>query len=281
MRFLDQVFGMEQGYVLDFTNQTFRDLFLNDLDVDIDDPRYSKNGASKAKRLRCYLQSVDDNSAARALKALWQHRLALRERNSGVVETPNLQGRFLQLIDRLEGKSLSNQPSGDAPVSAFGVERFQVYKERLLALNSLQPQPRGYAFEKFLQEMFIAFGLAARESFRLRGEQIDGSFVMEGEIYLIEAKWHNERCGAEPLHAFHGKLEQKAAWTRGIFISYAGFSEDGLHAFGRGKRVVCLDGFDLHEALRREISLPHLLQLKVRKAGETGEPFLSVRNLFP
>jgi hypothetical protein len=45
----------------------------------------------------------------------------------------------------------------------------------------LAAQPRGYAFEKFLKDLFDTFGLQAREAFRLRGEQIDGSFLLGQE----------------------------------------------------------------------------------------------------
>jgi hypothetical protein len=281
MRFLDEVFEMGGGYVLDFTDRTFREFFADELDIDIDDPTYSKDGTSKARRLRCFLRTINDPSASKTLKALWPHRQALRERRADGPEGPTVQGRLLQLIDKLEGRAAASFSVSVAPVPAFGVEKFKSFKERLLTLNSLEPQPRGYAFEKFLQDLFNTFGLAAREPFRSRGEQIDGSFVMSGETYLVEAKWQNSQCGAEPLHAFHGKLEQKAAWARGVFISYSGFTADGLHAFGRAKRVVCVDGLDLHEALKREITLPHLLESKVRHAAETGEPFASVRSLFP
>jgi hypothetical protein len=61
----------------------------------------------------------------------------------------------------------------------------------------------------------------------------------------------------------------------------SGFSEDGLIAFGRGKRVICMDGLDLYEMLDREIPLNQVLERKVRKAAETGMPFLRVRDLFP
>lgn len=281
MRLVDEIFDMGSGYVLDFSDRTFREFFCDELDVDIDDQVYSKEGTSKAKRLRCFLRTVDDPTASRALKALWQHRQLLSERRGDGPNGAAIQGRFLQIIDKLDGRVVTAFPAGVAPTPAFGVERFVKFKEQLLGLSSLEPQPRGYAFEKFLQELFTAFGLAARQSFRLRGEQIDGSFVMNGETYLIEAKWHNSQCGAEPLHAFHGKLEQKAAWARGVFISYSGFTSDGLYAFGRGKRVVCVDGFDLHEALNREITLFHLFDSKVRRAAETGEPFVGIRTLFP
>lgn len=35
--------------------------------------------------------------------------------------------------------------------------------------------------------------------------------------------------------------------TRGPFVSTSGFTDDGLEAFGSGKRVVCMDGLDDHE----------------------------------
>jgi len=148
-------------------------------------------------------------------------------------------------------------------------------------LSSLAAQARGYAFEKFLKDLFDAHGLAAQEPFRLRGEQIDGSFQFGSETYLLEAKWHGQLIGVAELHTFHGKIEQKAAWTRGLFVSNSGFTEEGLHAFGRGKRVICMDGFDLYETLEREIPLNRVLEGKVRRAAETGSPFVRVRDLFP
>src|SRR6185503_7926463 len=51
MRLLDDVFEMGAGHVLDFSDRTFREFFADELDVDIDDLAYSKEGTSKAKRL--------------------------------------------------------------------------------------------------------------------------------------------------------------------------------------------------------------------------------------
>jgi len=42
---------------------------------------------------------------------------------------------------------------------------------------------RGIEFEGFLKRYFDLFGLKAREAFRLRGEQIDGSFVLADQTY--------------------------------------------------------------------------------------------------
>jgi len=43
--------------------------------------------------------------------------------------------------------------------------------------------------------MFQSFGLAPRVDFRLVGEQIDGSFKLNGQTYLVEAKWHGRPIG--------------------------------------------------------------------------------------
>jgi hypothetical protein len=119
-----------------------------------------------------------------------------------------------------------------------------VLQQRLNDMWSMDPHQRGYAFEEWLGDAFNLYGMAARNPFRNRGEQIDGSFVLQGEAYLLEAKWQSSPTPAADLRAFHGKLDEKDAWARGLFVSYMGFSEDGLHAVGRGKRVICMDGRD-------------------------------------
>src|ERR1041385_2393274 len=147
-------------------------------------------------------------------------------------------------------------------------------KSRLIEITCLAPQPRGYEFERFLKVLFDASGLGAPASFRLIGEQIDGSFQLSGETYLLEAKWTDLRIGAADLRSFNAKLEDKAAWTRGLFVSNSGFTNDGLEAFGRGKR-------DLYETLDRRLSLEDVIARKVRRAAESGQPFVRVRDLYP
>lgn len=280
MMFLDNLFEMGSGYVLNFSNSTFSRFFADELNVDIDDPIYAEQGGSKGKRLRCFLQKVDVPTVIRTLKALWEYREVIRQRDGKPETIENAQGRLLSLINRLEGKP-DVQPAGQEPKPAFDRHKLIALRNDLIGLLQLAPQARGYAFESLLRDLFNVFGLEAREPFRLKGEQIDGSFLLQGETYLVEAKWQDAQTGVADLHTFHGKLEQKAAWTRGLFVSNSGFTEDGLIAFGRGKRVVCMDGLDLFETLSRELPLNHVLERKVRRAAETGLPFARVRDLFP
>lgn len=158
--------------------------------------------------------------------------------------------------------------------------KIEAARTELRNLRDLPPQERGYAFERYLMHLFREFGLEPRQPFRNVGEQIDGSFLLDGEVYLLEAKWTRTPIGIAELHAFHGKLE-KAAWTRGFLISYGGFSPDGLKAFGPARRLFCIEGSDIYDALDRQISLPDLLRAKVRyAAAETGEPFVPIAKLF-
>ena len=281
MMFLNDIFEMNSGYVLNFSDRTFAQFFAEELNIDIDDPIYAQTGNSKGKRLRSFLQIVDKQAVVKTLKALWEFREALRQRANQADTIDNAHGRFLALINLLEGKADNVFLSGKAPVPAFDHPKLEQLKENLYSLSKLAPQDRGYAFERFLKEFFNVYGLAAQEPFRLRGEQIDGSFLLANETYLLEAKWQSQVIGVADLHVFHGKIEQKAAWTRGLFVSNSGFTNEGLAAFGRGKRLICMDGLDIYETLNREIPLNHVLDRKVRHAAETGSPFIRVRDLFP
>ena len=97
---------------------------------------------------------------------------------------------------------------------------------------------------------------------------------------MLEAKWKGLPIGAADLRAFNGKCEEKAAWSRGLFVSDSGFTDEGLTAFGRGKRVVCMDGLDLHDMLDEGLSFSDVMATKVRRAAETGNPFIRVRDLY-
>lgn len=51
---LEKIFDMNGGYVLDFSNRTFEDFFIEHFDIEIYSEKYSTDGESKAKRLRTF-----------------------------------------------------------------------------------------------------------------------------------------------------------------------------------------------------------------------------------
>lgn len=265
------------GYVLDFSDRTYSQFFATEIDADIDDPIYSTGGGSKGKRLRTFLSIVDDATAARTIRALWEYRVAHLEQTEQKDPVANAQGKYAALLSKLGG---TNAPTPPPPPAAFDHQKVAALKAEILKLTDLPAQQRGYAFEQFLVRLFDLYGMKPREPFRNRGEQIDGSFVLDGETYLFEAKWQGEQIAAKDLRDFEGKLSEKAFWARGLFVSHSGFSEDGLFSFGRGKRTICMSGLDLFEMLDRGLPLNEVIQRKVRRAAENGRPHTPVADLF-
>jgi hypothetical protein len=113
-------------------------------------------------------------------------------------------------------------------------------------------------------------------------EQIDGSFELEQDTYLLEAKWQAPRIGQEELLIFYGKVGGKSQWSRGVFVSISGYTTEGLEAFARGKptNIICFEGLCLHHVLSGQLDLGTVIQREARWAGETGEAFVPVRDLF-
>jgi hypothetical protein len=175
------------------------------------------------------------------------------------------------------------RPAPSASVPSETVGGLSDLARQLDELSALDATRRGFAFEGLLSRVFAAFDLAPKGSFRLTGEQIDGSFHFAAQTYLLEAKWQGGKIGQADLLVFAGKVSGEAMWTRGLFVSLSGYSDDGLEAFARGKQtnLICFDGLDLHAVLAGKISLPELLTRKTRAAAESNRAFISVRELVP
>ena len=276
---IDEVLrGESKGYILDFSNNTMAEFFTLEFDVDLYGNDYAKDGTSKASRPRSVLKQVDDVSAGRVLRRLMDYRSAMPAQLQSTIR-PLGEGQLLTLINRLEK---GETPGGTPPKPIFNRRQYEQLRDELNALWDMEARPRGYAFEKYLKALFDTFHLSARAPFTLVGEQIDGSFQLGHATYLLEAKWQRDPIGVLELHGFHGKVEQKASWTRGLFVSFGGFTEVGLQAFGQAaKRVICMEGRDIYEALDRNIPIDTVLERKVRYAAETGFPFAPLRQLFP
>jgi hypothetical protein len=195
---------------------------------------------------------------------------------------PGVSFKIPELLDQTFLDGLARTPAA-APTQqtpgALSAERAHELAKRLIEVERLEPQQRGLQFEGFLNELFEAHGLAPRNAFRLTGEQIDGSFRLHAETYLVEAKWHGPRIGFADLMTFSGKVAGKAAWARGLFVSTSGFSAEGLEAFTRGRQtnLICVDGLDLYEVLSHQVSLIEVLEAKARRAAETNRAFVPVR----
>jgi Restriction endonuclease/Toprim-like len=141
-------------------------------------------------------------------------------------------------------------------------------------------QRRGFAFERMLKSLLEAYGLQPRGAYKPDGEQIDGSFMFHGRVYLIEAKWVAQPVPASELYSFKGKVDGKLAGTLGVFISMSGYSSDAVTALiaGKGVNLILFDRSDWELSLDPKAGFVEVLSRKLRFAAEEGDPYYPARD---
>jgi hypothetical protein len=96
LRVIEDVLGMESGYVLDFSDRSFAS-FFDDFGVDINDDRFCADGFSKAKRLRRFLRGGAPGVGGRVLQSLLDYRMA----SSPDGLSPERRAAYEKVIQRL------------------------------------------------------------------------------------------------------------------------------------------------------------------------------------
>ena len=76
-RYIEDLFNMGGGVVLDFTNRSFASFFRDSLNIDIYSSKYESYGDSKAKRMRAFWDKESDaivgKASQRAFRCLGVH----------------------------------------------------------------------------------------------------------------------------------------------------------------------------------------------------------------
>jgi len=142
-------------------------------------------------------------------------------------------------------------------------------------------QKAGIQFEKVLNRLFSLHDLSPRDSFKVVGEQIDGSFLLDHEVYLLEAKWTQNPTPEADLLVFRGKIEGKSKYTRGVFITINGVSKEASSAIIRGKQPTffVIDGYDITMLLEDNIDLANFLRIRQRLLAEEGRVIVPFNQL--
>jgi len=160
-------------------------------------------------------------------------------------------------------------------------QRLAELKAAYFQVMALAPQARGYKLEKLLTSVFEAFDLDPRGSFKVVGEQIDGGFSLDGEHFLLEAKWQKEPSARDELDAFSMKVRRRGENTLGLFLAINGFEPTAisLHS-GNRSPIILMDGADLFAVVDDRIDLRALLQRKRREASMTGRVFITASEVL-
>jgi len=166
-----------------------------------------------------------------------------------------------------------NEQKTKATEQTKSSKAFAELKKEFFDLHSaLDRQDAGLKLEGILNRLFDLHGLAPREPFRVVGEQIDGSFDLDHETYLLEAKWEQKPTPESQLLVFRGKIEGKSKFTRGVFVSINGISQQAKTAITVGKQpnFFVIDGYDITMLLSDTIDLVDFLRKRRRLLAEEG-----------
>jgi len=256
------------GYVLDFTNATYQQFIVEKTSSDL----YEKYGMSKGKNLEAIVSNESDTTVGKLLLELLRYMQTF-----GFVNDNNrvLFNECVEIGNKLIGRKniqpISETIKTEIPKPSFD---FSKHLSELTSLSSSEdtPQARGYAFEKYLNALFTANGLEPRSAFRITGEQIDGSFVLKDEVYLLEAKWTSKKIDKADLVIFKDKVSTKSPFTRGLFISYSGYTDEALHTFSKGTQIniILMTVQELAISMERRMPLVEAIWKKFRALAEEG-----------
>jgi hypothetical protein len=193
----------------------------------------------------------------------------LRAQTNGYFDTINE-------LRRAEGKRFENIEKIKQSISfAEKLEELKIHFFEIAA--NLNAQQRGFQFEKLLNDLFHLFDLDPKSSFKITGEQIDGSFTFDNDDYLLEAKWQKQQINAGDLYRFGGKISGKLKNTLGLFISLDGFSKDCTETGSSVvKSMILMDGQDLMLVLDGRLRLNEMIFIKRRHASDTGEIYYRI-----
>ena len=275
----EELIGMRTGYVLDFSNRGFQEFVFEKIHLDI----YAKyQGLSKAKILRRIISDYDNVTVGKLLLELMRYMQA-----KGMVTDENkvIFKKCAEIGNRLIGKNVTVKTPAQtsSPKSTVPIVDYDLLLKELtnISTHSDTPQSRGFTFEKYLNKLFEDYNLEPRGSFKIVGEQIDGSFILHNEVYLLEAKWTNKKIDKADLVVFNEKVSSKSGFTRGLFISFSGFSDEALTTFanGRSVRIVLMTVQELAIALSRKLDFTKVLSAKVRALAEEGDFNKSILSL--
>lgn len=291
-RKLEKILEMEGGYVLDFSNRTFREFIFECSNIDIYTDKYSDIGTSKGKRLRSFWKKESNIIVGKLnLKLLeyWKENKSFQDikiTNKELElynECIEISNKLLGIIKKKEEKETSNQ------IDLFVSEQLELlntYDSLYMATTSSDKRNRGYKLEKLIENVFKLYNFQVEKPFKRNngGEQIDGAFKFEGWYYLVECKWTEKLTDIRQLDSLYGKVNRGGKQTMGLFLSINGWSENVeiLLKQNTDKSIILMDGMDLRYVLDNlsNVNFKELLNKKLSALNYNSEPFYSVKSFI-
>ncbi|WP_270505845.1 abortive infection family protein [Paraclostridium sordellii] len=176
----EELFDMESGVVLDFSNKKFRTFVYEYVELDIYDDKYSIQGDSKAKRLRSFIKLEDNYTIAKLLDKLLEVWVEKQLRRNDVDD-----------IEEIEDRA-----------------KLRTYKKCKIAIDRLNENSVDVEVLESKEEDFIL--LVSQIKISIDNGQADGALdrlhtYMMKYMRKLCIKHNIEFTSDEPLHSLFGK----------------------------------------------------------------------------
>lgn len=199
----------------------------------------------------------------------------------------NVKDSFTRMKQERDKEAQRHRLEYDQKIRAQNQRRIKLeqIKGQFAALYSQQdPHKRGKNLETILNAVFEAYGISVRKAFTMRVdglgvvEQIDGVIQLDGHLYLVEMKWHQDKLGSLEVSQHLVRVYSRGD-VSGMFVSASGYTNaavlECITALAQ-KTVVLCDLQEFYFVLEQEKDLVEILREKVRAAILDKKPYVHV-----
>lgn len=107
---LEKLFEMSSGYVLNFSDKTFSNFFMDELKLNIDADKFNEGGSSKANRLRTFWRIESNYKVAKSIVILIEYyKVFYSENTKRIEENKNLIEECLAIANRIKNDNGTEQ----------------------------------------------------------------------------------------------------------------------------------------------------------------------------
>lgn len=229
-QYLEKLFQMSDGYVINFTNQSMQEFFKDTLDINIYDECYSHRGGSKANRIRGFWDIEDDLMVGNSIIKLVEYiETGIDLENLSPDDyKPELIAKCRQIGNKLLGDQNFTVDKDSSEVKAFMRQDFD---DITTAIGTIEADVKEVIKQR-ITEMEAILTVAPLAAILLIGSTLEG--------ILLDIKEKNSVIFTEGKAALIDKnISVSDKWSLNDLINVAcetGFIKEDVKAFSHSLR---------------------------------------------
>lgn len=215
---LEKLFGMDSGYVLDFSNTSFQQFILRVCKLDIYNTKYAFYGESKAKRLRAFWQIESDMIIGKLINEMLAYFKTNKKLNDIKLSKSEaiIFNDCLKVANRLRGVLDKTNPKTEYETTKdeFMKKEFKKITLEKLEIDSVVT---GILKERLLEIQKNLESQASLSAIILCGSVLEGLLLGMATKHMIDFN----QSHASPKNKETNKVKPFHEWTLSNFIDVA------------------------------------------------------------